>query len=201
MKARIIRIALASVVGLVIAAGIAWYQVRTAETMTSAGSAAVGGPFTLTDHTGRQVTDAEYRGRWMLVYFGYTYCPDVCPTELSVMSQALDRLGPAADKVQPLFVSVDPERDTVPHLAGYVGLFNPRLVGLTGTPEQVAAAARAYRVYYAKVPVKDAGPENYTMDHSSFLYLMGPDGSFRGVYPAGTKPEAIADDLKKRLAG
>ena len=201
MKARIIRIALASVAGLAIAAGIAWYQVRMAETMTSAGSAAVGGPFTLTDHTGRTVTDAAYRGRWQLIYFGYTYCPDVCPTELSVMSQALDAMGPTAEKVQPLFVSVDPQRDTVPHLAGYVSLFHPRLVGLTGTPEQVAAAAKAYRVYYAKVPVKDAGPENYTMDHSSFIYLMGPDGSFRGVYPAGTKPEAIADDLKKRLAG
>lgn len=200
MKARILRIAAASVVGLLIAAGIAWWQVDNAGT-TVQGSVPIGGPFTLTDQTGRTVTDADYRGKYLLVYFGYTYCPDVCPTELGAMARAVDLLGVQGDKVQPLFISVDPERDTVAHLKEYVPLFHPRLAGLTGTPEQVKAAARAYRVYYAKAPQKDAGPDEYLMDHSSFIYLMGPDGRFLGVYPAGTTADRLAQDLGTRIAG
>lgn len=200
MKARIVRIALASLAGLAIAAGIAWWQVKNAETVATSGTASVGGPFQLTDHTGKAVTDADFRGRYMLIYFGYTFCPDVCPTELSTLTVGLDQIGPLADKVQPLFISVDPQRDTVAHLADYVKLFHPRLTGLTGTPEQVRAAAKAYRVYYAKAPGSGDNPD-YLMDHSSFLYLMGPQGNFVTVYPAGTTPERLAEDLKKRLAG
>lgn len=202
MNARILRIALASLVGLAIAAGIAWWQVDTATRMTSTttGAAAIGGPFQLTDHTGKAVTDADFRGRYTLIYFGYTYCPDVCPTELAAMSQALDGAGTAAERVQPLFISVDPQRDTVPHLADYVALFHPRLVGLTGTPDQIATVAKAYRVYYAKAPQEGGGPDDYLMDHSSFIYLMDPQGRFITVYPAGTTADAIAADLKKRIA-
>lgn len=200
MKARILRIAAASVVGLLIAAGIAWWQVDNAGT-TVQSSVPIGGPFTLTDQSGKAVTDADYRGKYLLIYFGYTYCPDVCPTELGTMARAVDLLGPQADKVQPLFISVDPERDTVAHLKEYVALFHPRLVGLTGTPEQVKAAAKAYRVYYAKAPQKDAKPDEYLMDHSSFIYLMGPDGRFLGVYPAGTTADRLAQDLGTRIAG
>ncbi|AWK86766.1 SCO family protein [Azospirillum thermophilum] len=201
MKARIIRIAAASVVALLVAAGIAWWQVEHAANSVQS-AVPIGGRFTLTDHTGRTVTDADYRGKYLLIYFGYTYCPDVCPTELGVMAQALDRLDPAkAAKVQPLFVSVDPERDTVAHMKDYVALFHPRLVGLTGTPEQIRDVARAYRVYYAKAPQKDGGPSDYLMDHSSFIYLMGPDGAFVGVYPAGTTPEQMAENLGARLSG
>lgn len=200
MNARLLRIALASLAAVAVAAGIAWFQVRVATQVAHEGTAAVGGPFHLTDHTGRAVSDADYRGRWMLIYFGYTFCPDVCPTELSVVAQVMDRLGPLADKVQPLFVTIDPERDTVAQMAGYVDLFHPRLVGLTGSPEQIADAARAFRVYYAKVPLEGGDAGDYTMDHSSFLYLMGPDGRFRTVYPGGTGPDAIAADLKTRLA-
>lgn len=200
MKARILRIAAASVVGLLIAAGIAWWQVDQAGN-TVQSSVPIGGPFTLTDQTGRTVTDADYRGKFLLIYFGYTYCPDVCPTELGTMARALDLLGQQGEKVQPLFISVDPERDTVAHLKEYVALFHPRLVGLTGTPEQVKAAARAYRVYYAKAPQEGAKPDEYLMDHSSFLYLMGPDGRFLGVYPAGTTADRVAQDLGTRIAG
>lgn len=200
MKARILRIAAASVVGLLIAAGIAWWQVDNAGT-TVQSSVPIGGPFTLTDQSGKAVTNADYRGKYLLIYFGYTYCPDVCPTELGTMARAVDLLGPQADKVQPLFISVDPERDTVAHLKEYVALFHPRLVGLTGTPEQVKAAAKAYRVYYAKAPQKDAKPDEYLMDHSSFIYLMGPDGRFLGVYPAGTTADRLAQDLGTRIAG
>lgn len=201
MKARLIRIAAASAVALLVAAGIAWWQVQNAAT-TVQSAVPIGGPFALTDHTGRAVTEADFRGKYMLIYFGYTYCPDVCPTELGVMTQALDRLGdPKAAAVQPVFISVDPERDTVAHMKDYVALFHPRLVGLTGKPEQVREAARAYRVYYAKAPQKDGGPDDYLMDHSSFIYLMGPDGKFVGVYPAGTTPEVLAQDLAKRLPG
>ena len=197
MKARLLRLALASIVGLAIAAGIAWWQVQHATRQVETSAAAVGGPFRLTDHTGKAVTDADFRGRHLLIYFGYTFCPDVCPTELSAMAAAMDKLGPAAERVQPLFISVDPERDTVAHLAGYVPLFHPRLVGLTGTPEQVAEVARAYRVYAKKAP--GGTDEAYLMDHSSFVYLMGPDGKFIAVFPGGTSAEKMAEDIKKRI--
>lgn len=200
MKARLIRIAAASAVGLVIAAGIAWWQVDNASS-TVQSSVPIGGPFTLTDQDGKTVTDADYRGKYLLIYFGYTYCPDVCPTELGTMARAMDMLGVQAEKVQPMFISVDPERDTVAHLKDYVGLFHPNLVGLTGTPEQVKAAAKAYRVYYAKAPQEGGKSEDYLMDHSSFLYLMGPDGRFLGVYPAGTTADRVAQDLGTRIAG
>lgn len=204
MKARILRIAAASVLALAASAGIAWWQIKnTASTVQGGTKSAVsiGGPFAMTDNRGKSVSEADYRGKYLLIYFGYTYCPDVCPTELGVMARALDLLGPPADKVQPLFVSVDPERDTPAHLNDYVGLFHPRLVGLTGTAEQVRDIARVYRVYYAKAPQKDGKPDEYLMDHSSFIYLMGPDGGFIGVYPAGTAPDRIAQDLGTRIAG
>ena len=162
------------------------------------GGVTVGGPFALTDDHNRPVTDETYRGRWMLVYFGYTFCPDVCPTELQTVSAALDALGPDADKLAPLFITVDPERDTVAAMADYVKLFDPRLIGLTGTPAQIAAATRAYRVYYAKATPKDSS--TYLMDHSSFLYLMGPDGQFRALFRPGTTPQELAAAIRTRMA-
>ena len=204
MKARFIRIAAASILAIAVSAGIAWWQVRNAETTVESGvktAVPIGGPFTLTDNHGRTVTDADFRGKYMLIYFGYTYCPDVCPTELGVMTQVVDQLGPKAERIQPVFITVDPDRDTVAHINDYVGLFHPRLVGLTGTEEQVREAARAYRVYYAKAPMKDGKPEDYLMDHSSFIYLMGPDGKFVGVYPGGTAADKIVQDLSGRIDG
>jgi len=165
---------------------------------TQTGTALIGGPFSLVDQTGKPVTDADYRGRFMLVYFGFTFCPDVCPTELQAMTTALDQLGPDAGKVQPIFVTIDPERDTVAQVAPYVSMFHPRLVGLTGTKEQVADAARAYRVYYSKVPNKD-DETYYTMDHSSFVYLMGPDGKFVEAFSHGTTPDKMAETIRAHL--
>jgi protein SCO1/2 len=161
-----------------------------------AGAAAIGGPFTLVDQDGRTVTDADFRGRAMLVYFGYTFCPDVCPTELGVMAAALDKLSPEQRaKVRPIFVTIDPERDTPKVMKDYVANFAPDLIGLTGSPEQVAAAAKAYKVYAAKA--KGGTADSYTMDHSSIVYLMGPDGRFVGHFPGGTKPEDMAAGILK----
>lgn len=165
---------------------------------------ALGGPFSLVDHRGRPVTDEDFRGEWMLVYFGYTYCPDICPTGLLNMGQALDGLGAAAHDIRPIFITIDPERDTVEALAQYVGHFHPRLVGLTGTPEQVAEAARAYRVYYARAPAaqgqEDQDAADYLMDHSGFTYLMGPDGRLRALFGHGTGPEEMAARIREAKA-
>ena len=150
----------------------------------------LGGPFSLVDQSGKPVTERDYAGRWMLVYFGYSFCPDVCPTELGAMAAALDVLGPAGDAVVPVFISVDPQRDTPEHLADYVSRFHPRMQGLTGTPEQVAEAARRYRVYYAKVQRPDM--TDYLMDHSSFVFLVGPDSKVRTLFRPDMTPEAIA---------
>lgn len=157
---------------------------------------AVGGPFALVDAQGRAVTDADFRGRLMLVFFGFTYCPDVCPTALTSIAQALDRLGPDADKVVPVFITVDPERDTPEQLKEYVRHFHPRLIGLTGTPGQIAAAAKAYRVYYAKARPQGMPPDDYTMDHTSITYLMGRDGKFLAHFSHGAEPEAIAQRVR-----
>ena len=166
--------------------------------LATPGSVQVGGPFTLVDQTGRTVTDATWRGRWMLIYFGYTYCPDVCPTELQTIAATLEALGKQAEHVVPIFITVDPERDTPGQMAEYVRLFDDRLVGLTGTPEQIAAVARAYRVYYAKVTPKEA--TTYLMDHTSFLYLMGPDGRLQTLFRPGTSAQDIAASVRSRLA-
>lgn len=188
---------------LLLASGAVWLHPWRSDTPANVagvalpGGITVGGPFTLTDDHGHAVTDASYRGRWMLVYFGYTFCPDVCPTELQTIATALDKLGKQADQVAPLFVTVDPGRDTPAALASYVKLFDDRLIGLTGTPAQIAAVAQAYRVYYAKVPSKDPG--NYLMDHSSFMYLMGPDGQFRALFRQGTSAQALADGIRARM--
>ena len=152
------------------------------------------GPFALVDHNGRNVTDKDYRGKFMLIFFGYTYCPDVCPTELGTIANALDFLGPDAAKVQPIFISVDPERDTPEVLAGYVSAFYPTLVGLTGTPEQVAAAAESYHARYNKMSLsegEDVG-DDYFVGHTSATYLIGPKGRDLHVFNYGDSSEEMA---------
>ena len=143
----------------------------------SIGNATVGGPFSLVDHTGRRVSNADFSGRFTLVFFGFTFCPDVCPTALQVTSAALEKLGPKAARVTPLFITVDPERDTPEQLKSYVGSFHPSLVGLTGTQAEIDAVAKAYRVYFKRVK-DERSSAGYTMDHTSIIYLMGPDGRF-----------------------
>ena len=188
-----------AIAAIAMAWGMLWLAPSIGDTTAAFGAVSVGGPFGLTDHTGRHVTDATYRGRLMLVYFGYTFCPDVCPTELQTMASALDLLGPDAGRIVPLFITVDPERDTVPILKDYVALFDGRLIGLTGTDAEIAAVTKAYRVYYAKATPK--GSTAYLMDHSSFLYLMGPDGSFRALFRQGMSADDLAKGLRARLAG
>jgi protein SCO1/2 len=158
----------------------------------------VGGPFALTDHTGKLRTDGEFRGKLMVVYFGYTFCPDVCPTDLLALSQAIDALGAAGDGVQPIFISVDPERDTVAHLADYVAAFHPRLIGLTGAPEEIRKVALSYKAYYAKVAVGRG--QDYVIDHTGVIYLMGRDGEYLGFVPPQTTPQRLTDIIRAQLA-
>ena len=162
------------------------------------GQPAIGGPFTLVDQNGRTVTNETLKGKPTLIYFGYTFCPDVCPTSLLLMETAIDKLGPdAAKKVNLVFITIDPERDTQKLIKDYVGNFGPTFIGLTGTPEQVAAAGRAYRVYFQRVPGKDGAP--YLMDHSSIVYLLDRNGRFITHFTHEAKAEAIAAGVEKLL--
>src|SRR3954469_5112941 len=160
---------------------------------------ALGGPFSLVNQAGQPVTEGDFAGRWMLVYFGYSFCPDVCPTELGTMAAALDAMGKAGEAVTPVFITVDPQRDTPAALADYVSRFHPRLQGLTGTPEQIAEVARRYRVYYARAQRPDM--TDYLMDHSSFIYLVGPDGRLRMMLRPQSSPETIAAAMRSQLGG
>jgi protein SCO1/2 len=164
----------------------------------SVGQALVGGPFTLTDHTGKRVSDTDFRGRNMLLFFGFTYCPDVCPTALQVMAGVMDKLGAKADRIQPIFISVDPERDTPEQMAQYVASFHPKLIGLTGTKEEIEKVMKEYRVYAQKV--EDAkSTAGYTMNHSTIIYLMGPDGQYRTHFTHATSVDAMYERLSKLL--
>lgn len=166
------------------------------------GRAAIGGPFALTDHDGRAVTQDILKGRISLVYFGYSFCPDICPTDLQLIGQALDKLSAEEQAdAQALFISIDPERDTAAQLAGYVPLFHPAIRGLTGTPAQVDVAAKAYRAYYKKVSAEEAGTTDYLMDHSAFIYLMDRDGQFVRVFGHGADPAELAEWIRKVRAG
>ncbi|GKQ55989.1 SCO family protein [Bradyrhizobium sp. Ce-3] len=156
----------------------------------------VGGPFALTDQAGQARSDNEFRGKLMLVYFGFTTCPDVCPTDLQAMGLALDKLGRDGDQVQPIFITVDPERDTAAHLADYVPMFHPRLIGLTGDAEAIRKVADAYKVYYARVPLKDG---DYTVDHTAYIYLMDRDGNYLGFFPPGTSADRMVEIIRPRL--
>ena len=160
----------------------------------------IGGPFQLTDQSGKLRSERDFRGHLMLVYFGFTTCPDICPTDLQAIGLAMDKLGADADEVQPLFITVDPERDTWEHLADYVTMFHPRLLGLTGSAEAVRSAADAYRVYYERVDF-DKGDGAYTVDHSAFIYLMDGDGKYLGFFPPGTPAEKMVEMIRPHLDG
>jgi protein SCO1/2 len=159
---------------------------------------AIGGPFALTDANGQRFTDKDLKGSYTLVYFGYTFCPDVCPTTLNQVAEALDRLGSKAERIRPVFITIDPARDTPAVMKQYVSAFSPRLVGLTGSDAEIGAVAKEYRVYYAPHRTGD-GPGDYTMDHSSVLYLLGPDGRFIAPIRADDSAEQIAAQLSKQI--
>ncbi len=164
----------------------------------TSGKALIGGPFTLVDQTGKTVTDQDFRGRYMLVFFGFTHCPDICPAELQVMSAALDELGPKADEVVPVFITLDPERDTQAAMGAYVKNFGSRFVGLTGSPEQIAAAAKAYRVAYSKFQ-EDKASSDYSIDHSALVYFMGKDGEYITHFAYGTPASKMTETLRRYL--
>ncbi len=173
-----------------------WLAGHAPDPATLAGNS-IGGPYELVDQNGAPRRDTDFRGKFVMVYFGFTFCPDACPTALMNMAQALDDIGPLAGRVQPIFVTIDPDRDTVAQMKSYVEAVDPRLVGLTGSAAQVATAAKAYRVFYRKVT--PPGMSDYLMDHTSLIYLMGPDGKYLDHFSHETPPDKIAERLRRRL--
>ncbi|MEI9931325.1 MAG: SCO family protein [Rhizomicrobium sp.] len=182
-----------------VVAGLLWHagdQVGGLGNAVQTGTAQIGGPFMLIDQNGASRSDASFHGRFMLIYFGYSFCPDVCPTTLQEMGSALDKLGPKRKRIVPVFITIDPARDTPTVLKGYMKSFGPDFVGLTGSDNAIAQAARAYHVYIRKHPLPGG---NYSMDHSGVIYLMGPDGKFITYYEDEIGPDKMADDLRSRL--
>ena len=182
-----------------VAGGVLWHEsekVPGLGRVVTSGRADIGGPFRLTDHTGKSVSDADFRGRYMLIYFGYSFCPDVCPTTLAVIAQALEKLGGKSQRIVPILITIDPERDTPKVLADYVKAFGPSFVGLTGSETAIKDAEKKYRVYAVKKPLEKG---NYGMDHSSVLYLMGPDGKLISFYDEAISPDDLAKDLRQKI--
>jgi len=183
--------------------GLYWYYLSEKERQTRKavsqqkviGKAALGGPFTLVEMSGRPVTDKDYLGKYLLIYFGFSRCPDICPSELVKMGDVLDRLGKASEKIQPLYISVDPQRDSLLQLKKYAADFHRRIMFLTGTPDQCFDTAKVYRVYHNKAD--DVDEDNYLVDHSIVMYFVGPDGQFIDFFTQST----TAADIVKRMKG
>jgi protein SCO1/2 len=192
---RIVRyVAWGAVVIVAAAAGYAAWQWQSGSGPSRLSIASIGGPFSLTDEKGETVTDASLKGHPSVMFFGYTYCPDVCPTTLFEMTAWLDTLGPEADRLKVYFVTVDPERDTQEQMAEYLSAFDPRITGLTGSPEAIAEMTRAYRIYSRKVPV-DGG--SYIMDHTASVYLLDANGAFTGTIDYKEAPETAVAKLRR----
>ena len=194
--ARILLIGTAFVAGLVLCFGLIVIVTGRGSAPIAQQIAAIGGPFKLTDQNGREVTDQQLKGKPFLVFFGFTHCPDVCPTTLFEVSEILRALGPDADRTGALFITVDPERDNPAAMKDYLSSFDPHLIGLTGDPAAVAAVAKAYRVYFKKVPLEQGG---YTMDHTAIVYLMDKEGRFVSPFSLKRSAEAAAADLRRQL--
>ena len=197
------RFALVAIVfagALVIAAGVLLALALRETPRGAAGTAlasAIGGPFQLIDQNGKPFSDADLKGKWHLIFFGYTHCPDACPTALNEMSLALDRLGMKRDEVGVVFITVDPVRDTPEALKSYVQSFDAPIVALTGSPEAIAQAAKAYRVFYARHPRSDG---DYDMDHSAVIYVMNPEGRFTATFTPDSSADAIVQRLQKLIS-
>jgi protein SCO1/2 len=189
----------ATIAVLAVVAIVLWRVAASGPAGSASSGVNIGGPFTLTDQSGATVTDKTYDGEYRLIYFGYTFCPDACPTELGIMAQAVEDMGPVGAKVQPIFITIDPDRDTVQQLKTYVPLFDKRLVGLTGTPQQIAAVAKEYKVYYSKADQPGVDTKSYGMNHSSFVYLMDPKGKFLTVFSSDTDSDKMAAEIKRYM--
>jgi protein SCO1/2 len=186
-----------------VAAGTLWYlgDVRAhkgVESVATGETVSLGGPFSLIDQNQMLRTEKDFRGKYTLVFFGYTYCPDVCPATLAIMAAALDKMGSRGDRIVPIFITVDPKRDTPDKIKSYLSSFGSRFVGLTGEPDAIAGVAKEYRVYYKEHPAENGGA--YTVDHSGVVYLMDPNGKFIANYSLDTSPDILAADLLKRLS-
>jgi len=181
-------------------AGVGWLALTAPAWAAEGAAASIGGPFTLTGAGGRTVSDRDFRGKWLLVYFGYTQCPDVCPTTLAEIVQTLQQLGPLAQEIQPIFITIDPERDTPETVRDYVEAFEPRIVGLTGTPAEIAEVAKQYRVFYRKQTGTSGA--DYLMEHSAFVYVMNPAGNYATLLSprGGQTPEQMASRLRELIA-
>ena len=194
-----------SIAASLLLAGAGWSRAQSPEETSAArlmddlmwNRGPIGGPFALVDQTGKPRADKDFRGKLLLIYFGYSFCPDVCPTDLQQIGLAVDQLGAAGGAVQPLFITLDPERDTATHLAEYVPLFHPRLIGLTGSAEQIRRVALAYKVYYAKYPPDSP---DYVIDHSSFIYLVDEAGQYIGFFPPGTTADRMIEIIRTHLS-
>ncbi len=213
IKKRLLRTLIFSLIALVIGAGVGWVQIqmqsarvttkdgKQMETALPMAGLQIGGPFSLTNHLGADVTEKNYEGQYKLIYFGFTYCPAICPTELQkisrVMSALEDKHPEAAKTIQPLFITVDPERDRVPVMREYISLFHKRLVGLTGTVPQIDFIKKSYRIFATKV--QDETQNDYSVDHSSFIYLMGPNNELMSMYRVSDSADDVYADLIERL--
>ena len=200
MRARLIAFVIAGfLIGAIAGAAVLLVaNPQGGQPVQSSGAALIGGPFSLVGADGKPITDRNFRGRYMLIFFGFTHCPDICPAELQVIAQALEQLGDKAKKVVPIFITLDPERDTPEAMANYVKSFGPNFVGLTGSPEAIAAAAKAYRVAYSKVENKDSAGD-YSVDHSALAYLMDPEGRYVTHFSYGLSTDQMAEKLEKLL--
>jgi len=189
----------AALLAVLVVCGMLLYQLyeRSFGGGAITGEALIGGPFELTDQNGNAVTDQTFKGKLMLIYFGFTFCPDACPTALGVMSAALDKLDVSADRVVPILITVDPDRDTPQVLKDYVGNFHPRMMGLTGTPEQIAKVAKEYRIFYQKGAA--TAPGDYVMDHTTLIYLMDGDGKYITHFGTDATPDQMAEEIRKHL--
>jgi protein SCO1/2 len=183
----------------VVAGALLWHQSGTLPHLGRAPAGeqiAAGGPYTLVDQDGNSRSSADFKGKYQLIYFGYTNCPDLCPTTLAIIASAMDKLGSTQARIVPIFITIDPERDKPAVLKSYLAAFGPRFVGLTGTVEQITSTERKFRVYAKKHPLEGGG---YSMDHSNAIYLMGTDGRFVAFYDEAASPETLAKDLRQRL--
>ncbi len=171
-----------------------WTNPFGAPYRTAGGPVAIGGPFSLTGPDGKPVASRAFRGKWMLIYFGYTHCPDACPTALNDIGVALDMMKQRRTRVAPLFITVDPERDTPSVIGAYTRQFSPQIIGLTGSTDAIRQTEREYRVYAARHPIEGGG---YAMDHSNIIYVMDPTGRFAGIIDGSANPEDIAAQVEK----
>jgi protein SCO1/2 len=184
---------------LLAAAAILWRQGGSGggRVVVSTGQAAIGGPYRLINQEGKPVSDRDFRGRYQLIYFGYTFCPDVCPTTLALIAAALEKMGPDAKRIAPIFITVDPGRDTPQVLKKYLAAFDPRFIGLTGGQAELSKVEKEYKVYAQKEKLKGG---TYAVNHSSVIYLMGPDGKLVTFYNEILTPEQLAKDLTAKTS-